>query len=54
MVYAGRRRRHVTTENLEAVTDFADYQAGFLKRFGFGLPGVDYDAGVDPMVAFDS
>ena len=45
---------NVTTENLEAVSDFAGYQADFLKLFGFGLPGVDYDADVDQMVAFDT
>lgn len=33
----------VSTENLETMTDFAGYQEAFLKLFGFGLPGVDYD-----------
>ena len=43
----------VSTENLEEVTDFAGYQSDFLKLFGFGLPGVDYEADVDTMVGFE-
>ncbi len=42
----------ITTENLTELTDFAGYQTEFLRLFGFGLPGVDYDADVDPMVEF--
>jgi enoyl-[acyl-carrier protein] reductase/trans-2-enoyl-CoA reductase (NAD+) len=38
----------VTTENLRELTDFAGYQQEFLKLFGFGLDGVDYDADSDP------
>ncbi|MEI6108257.1 MAG: enoyl-ACP reductase FabV, partial [Opitutae bacterium] len=38
----------VTTENLAALTDIAGYRTEFLKMFGFGLPGVDYDAEVEP------
>lgn len=33
----------VTTETLEAYGDFAGYQTDFLKNFGFGLAGVDYE-----------
>jgi len=36
-----------TTANLDTLTDFARYQAEFLKLFGFGLPGVNYDAEVE-------
>ena len=43
----------VTSENLREITDFAGYQDDFLKLFGFGLPGVDYDQEVDPMVSLD-
>jgi enoyl-[acyl-carrier protein] reductase/trans-2-enoyl-CoA reductase (NAD+) len=43
----------VTSENLKQITDFAGYQDDFLKLFGFGLPGVDYDQEVDPMVSLD-
>ena len=38
----------VTTENLNELTDFAGYQSEFLKLFGFGLDGVDYEVEVDP------
>jgi len=40
----------VTTENLAARTDIQGYRAEFLKMFGFGLPGIDYDAEVEPHV----
>ena len=43
----------VTTENLFDVTDYASYKAEFLKLFGFGLEGVDYQADVSPEVDFD-
>ncbi len=42
----------ITTENLAALTDIAGYRAEFLKLFGFGLAGVDYDADVEPHVTF--
>jgi len=42
----------ITTENLGAMTDIAGYRAEFLKLFGFGLAGVDYEADVDPHVTF--
>jgi enoyl-[acyl-carrier protein] reductase/trans-2-enoyl-CoA reductase (NAD+) len=38
----------VTTENLSALTDIAGYRSEFLRLFGFGLPGINYDAEVDP------
>lgn len=40
----------VTTENLKEISDYASYKAEFLKLFGFGLPGIDYDADVNPQV----
>ena len=43
----------VNTENLAELTDIAGYRQEFLKLFGFGLPGVDYSADVDPVVAID-
>jgi enoyl-[acyl-carrier protein] reductase/trans-2-enoyl-CoA reductase (NAD+) len=43
-----------TTGNLEALTDIAGYRAEFLKLFGFGLPGVDYDAETNPVVPMPS
>jgi len=40
----------ITTETVGALTDLAGYRSDFLKLFGFGLPGVNYDAEVDPLV----
>lgn len=42
----------ITTENLNQLTDFRGYQEEFLKLFGFGLAGIDYDAEVEPVVEF--
>jgi Uncharacterized paraquat-inducible protein B len=43
----------VTTENLSQLTDYQGYKDEFLKLFGFGWDGVDYDADVNPDVNFD-
>lgn len=43
----------ISTENVRDLTDFDGYRADFLRLFGFGLPGVDYEADVDPAAAFD-
>ncbi|GAB3045872.1 enoyl-ACP reductase FabV [Stenotrophomonas tumulicola] len=40
----------VTNENLYEISDLAGYKADFLRLFGFGVEGVDYDADVDPDV----
>jgi enoyl-[acyl-carrier protein] reductase/trans-2-enoyl-CoA reductase (NAD+) len=40
----------VTTENLGDTTDIAGYRTEFLKLFGFGLPGINYDAEVEPHI----
>lgn len=40
----------VTTENIPQLTDFAGYKDEFLKLFGFNVPGVDYEADVNPEV----
>lgn len=40
----------VTTENLELLSDIAGCRADFLKLFGFGFPGIDYEAEVEPHV----
>jgi enoyl-[acyl-carrier protein] reductase / trans-2-enoyl-CoA reductase (NAD+) len=40
--------QQVTSENLKQISDFAGYKANFLKLFGFGLPGVNYEEAVDP------
>lgn len=40
----------VTTENLNTISDFRGFRAEFLKLFGFGVSGVNYDADVDAEV----
>lgn len=41
--------KQVTTETLPTLSDIAGYRAEFLQLFGFGLPGVDYDAEAEPV-----
>jgi enoyl-[acyl-carrier protein] reductase/trans-2-enoyl-CoA reductase (NAD+) len=38
----------VTTETLGESTDIAGYRSEFLKLFGFGLAGIDYEADIEP------
>jgi enoyl-[acyl-carrier protein] reductase/trans-2-enoyl-CoA reductase (NAD+) len=38
----------VTTENLAAETDIAGYRSDFLKLFGFGLAGINYESETEP------
>jgi enoyl-[acyl-carrier protein] reductase/trans-2-enoyl-CoA reductase (NAD+) len=40
----------ITTETIPELSDFAGYKTSFLQLFGFEVPGVDYDADVDPVV----
>lgn len=42
----------VTTENLFELTDYQLYKDEFLKLFGFGIAGIDYDADVATEVEF--
>ena len=42
--------QQVTSENIAELADFAAYKTGFLQLFGFEVPGVDYEAEVDPVV----
>lgn len=44
-----RRWSQVTTDNLSELSDFAGFRHAFLKIFGFGVDGVDYDADVSPL-----
>lgn len=44
----------VTSENLEQVTDVNGYRDDFYRLFGFNMPGVNYDADVDPVVKIPS
>ena len=43
----------VDTDTLAEFSDFAAYQSEFLRLFGFGIDGVDYDVDVSPLVAVD-
>jgi enoyl-[acyl-carrier protein] reductase/trans-2-enoyl-CoA reductase (NAD+) len=43
----------VTTENLNSISDFRGYRAEFLNLFGFGVPGIDYDADINPEAAMN-
>ncbi|MFA0088725.1 trans-2-enoyl-CoA reductase [Vibrio sp. 10N.286.49.C2] len=43
----------ITTENLKELTDYVEYKEEFLKLFGFGIEGVDYEADISPLVEFD-
>jgi enoyl-[acyl-carrier protein] reductase/trans-2-enoyl-CoA reductase (NAD+) len=40
----------VSNENLYEISDLAGYKADFLRLFGFGVAGVDYEADVNPDV----
>ena len=46
-----QRWDRVTTENLPDLGDLEGFRAGFLKIFGFGFPGVDYNEDLDPALA---
>ncbi|MDE1169714.1 MAG: trans-2-enoyl-CoA reductase family protein [Verrucomicrobium sp.] len=39
-----------STENVKEISDVAGTQAEFLRLFGFGLPGLDYEAESDPLL----
>jgi enoyl-[acyl-carrier protein] reductase/trans-2-enoyl-CoA reductase (NAD+) len=43
----------VDTDNLKSISDYESYKADFLRLFGFGIDGVDYEADVDPVVQID-
>lgn len=40
----------INTDNLLSISDIVGYREDFFKLFGFGLPGIDYQADVDPDV----
>lgn len=40
----------VDTDTIDELTDYIGYHNEFLKLFGFGVDGVDYDADVNPEV----
>ena len=43
----------VTNENIFDITDYRGYKDEFLKLFGFGIEGIDYEADVDPLIGFE-
>ena len=42
----------ITSENLFETSDYQLYKNEFLKLFGFGIDGIDYEADVDPLIDF--
>ena len=38
----------VTEENIAELADYKAYSSDFLKLFGFGIEGIDYDADINP------
>ncbi len=44
----------VETETIDELTDYIGYHQEFLKLFGFGIDGVDYDADINPEVAINN
>ncbi len=44
----------VSTENLAEISDMAGYRTEFLRLFGFGLDGINYEAESEPMQALPS
>ncbi|MBL1378629.1 enoyl-ACP reductase FabV [Zobellella iuensis] len=43
----------ITDDTIYELTDYQGYKDEFLRLFGFGLAGVDYDADVNPEVSFE-
>ncbi len=46
-----RRWPLAATENIATLGDLDGFRADFLKIFGFGLPGVDYEEDLDPALS---
>ena len=40
----------VNSENLAELSDYDGYRAEFLRLFGFGIDGVDYEADISPLI----
>jgi len=40
--------QQISSENLAELSDIAGYRSEFLRLFGFGLPGINYEADVEP------
>ncbi|WP_038170480.1 enoyl-ACP reductase FabV [Verrucomicrobium sp. BvORR106] len=50
----GQRWQEVNTENLAELGDFEGYKSSFLRLFGFGLEGVNYEADTDVTIGVPS
>jgi enoyl-[acyl-carrier protein] reductase/trans-2-enoyl-CoA reductase (NAD+) len=44
----------VDTDTIDELTDYVAYHQEFLKLFGFGIEGVDYDADLSPEVVINN
>ena len=44
----------VDTDTIDELTDYVAYHQEFLKLFGFGIEGVDYDADVNQEIAINN
>ena len=44
----------ITDENLNDISDMQGYKEEFLRLFGFGIDGVDYDADVSPIADIEA
>jgi enoyl-[acyl-carrier protein] reductase/trans-2-enoyl-CoA reductase (NAD+) len=44
----------VDTDTIDELTDYVAYNQEFLKLFGFGVEGVDYDADLSPEVVINN
>ena len=43
----------ITNENIFELSDYQGYKDEFLKLFGFGIDGIDYEADVDTLTGFE-
>ena len=43
----------VSNENIFEISNYQGYKDEFLKLFGFGIDGIDYDADVDTLIGFE-
>jgi len=43
----------ITNDNIFELSDYQGYKDEFLKLFGFGIEGIDYEAEVDTLIDFE-
>ena len=44
----------VDSDTIDELTDYVSYHQEFLKLFGFGIEGVDYDADINPLTELNN